>query len=499
MAFQTRRGGFAPRSTWRKTNVKFQKREETTPDLAKHPLGELLETIRSDDLDSTTKVPAGELSIQDCTYVASYNWLNKDSPTIVVPGTPPKWTPSQTRQKLKQDSGTYYRDPNAAHYPPFPTLPAVLALLSQNPTFPTTSIDLFACGNTLGNLLRFARSDSKPFRFTVQAIGSTVFLARKENDPREIIQGIHGYGHTFPEANTTWDTTVRDSESHQRLIQYTFAGLTSIVRFESDGYLPSSPPPPPSPHTLHRTTPPTVQDLVNDFAATTITTTIPSPPSPQSTSTPTLTTITQNTTTTTPPSQSQLFDLKTRSAHARGQNLAALHQEMYPTLWLKQIPNVIAAYHDGRGSFDPSSGIHITNVTSELRDWEARNQKELRRYAVLLAWIVEAARAREEGVVLEVYSSGVERLEIRKVRGGGGGGEEGGVLPRGDVRGRWERGGGGETEDDGEEGERGGEKVVDFSSSAGGEEEEEEEEEDGLLDFTGCDAEGCGYCGKCSY
>jgi hypothetical protein len=46
-------------------------------------------------------------------------------------GKPPAWTPIKEHQKLKQDSGDFYRDVNAAHYPPYPTQPAVEAVLKQ--------------------------------------------------------------------------------------------------------------------------------------------------------------------------------------------------------------------------------------------------------------------------------------------------------------------------------------------------------------------------------
>lgn len=49
--------------------------------------------------------------------------------------------------------------------------------------------------------------------------------------------GRRGYGHTFPEANTTWEADVKGSASHQRLIRYNVAGLDMVVRFEADGYI----------------------------------------------------------------------------------------------------------------------------------------------------------------------------------------------------------------------------------------------------------------------
>jgi len=72
----------------------------------------------------------------------------------------------------------------------------------------------------------------------IEVVGDTVFFLRRENSPTELIPGVHGFGHTFPEAYTTWASEVGGSESHQRVLSYTFAALKFLVRFEADGYLP---------------------------------------------------------------------------------------------------------------------------------------------------------------------------------------------------------------------------------------------------------------------
>lgn len=52
-------------------------------DLEKHPLGDLVMEFRSSDL-SLKPIDLAEIS--NCQYVASYNWLNDEVPTIVVLG-----------------------------------------------------------------------------------------------------------------------------------------------------------------------------------------------------------------------------------------------------------------------------------------------------------------------------------------------------------------------------------------------------------------------------
>jgi hypothetical protein len=80
------RGGFAPRrgrGRGGRAPLFAKTRESTKPDLEKHPLGSLVKELRSSDL-SLKPIDLAEIS--DCQYVASYNWLRDEVPTIVIPG-----------------------------------------------------------------------------------------------------------------------------------------------------------------------------------------------------------------------------------------------------------------------------------------------------------------------------------------------------------------------------------------------------------------------------
>lgn len=142
--------------------------------------------------------------------------------------------------KLKEDSEDFFRNPNAAHYPKHPLNPAVQAIFTTEPDFPTSTIDIFGCSSTMGNLLRFVKGEKgKAFRMFVQVMGNTTFLVRRENSPMELIPDVRGYGHTFPESYTTWIANVKNSASHQRVLKYKLGGLGFLVRHEGDGYLKS--------------------------------------------------------------------------------------------------------------------------------------------------------------------------------------------------------------------------------------------------------------------
>lgn len=50
------------------------------------PLGALLHSLDVSDFNEDAKIYVSESVITDCTAVASYNWLDREEPTIVIPG-----------------------------------------------------------------------------------------------------------------------------------------------------------------------------------------------------------------------------------------------------------------------------------------------------------------------------------------------------------------------------------------------------------------------------
>lgn len=392
------------------------------------------------------------------------------------PGKPPRWTPLHAPQRLKEDSGQYFRDPNAAKYPDYPMAPVLHAIFEADPEFDTANTDLFACGSTLGNLLRFARGIDKAFRFNVELVGETVFFIRRENDPKEIIKDIRGFGHTFPEAYTTWEHSVKGSETHQRIIRYEFGGLDCLVRFESDGYIREA-------AVVNETAPAKTavnqDDLLQEFQSATIS----QPP---------------NTTINNPGTvkvkhggssvqQRCIFDLKTRSGrHKRDIDMSDIH----PALWIKQISNFIVAYHDGSGLFED---IRVQNVHKDVQAWAGDNRDGIRRFATLLDNIVDIARS-SASKLLEVYCPGTDRLEIRIQYG-----EGMHALPA-DLIDRWEKtkmGGFSAEGDNGSEEFEHGNSGVDLGDRYDFDIDSDDSSSE--PDYTACSAHDCGYCGKCTY
>lgn len=250
----------------------------------------------------------------------------------------------------------------------------------------------------MGNLIRFANSNERTFRFYVELVGNTVFLVRKENSPTEPIEGVRGYGHTFPEAYTSWEADVKNSVSHQRLIQYVFGGLRCLVRCESDGYLKdhahsesqqlptSSSSSGPSrddglSSLLHAAESIAVGEKVpNETADLTVRSAGHEVP------------------------QTAIFDLKTRSARREIDM-----EEVYPRLWVSQTPKFIIAYHNS-GQFND---IQVQDLGDSIHDWEKRNRELLHRFNKILRQLIGFAKQSECHKV-EVRRIAMGPLQIRK-------------------------------------------------------------------------------------
>ncbi|KAE8414808.1 hypothetical protein BDV36DRAFT_298643 [Aspergillus pseudocaelatus] len=384
---RSRRGDMGKNRPWRRPGVI----QPPSP-----RLGPVLSTIEPGDLHPLED----DWKITDVRDVASYNWLNRKTATIMIPGRPPAWTPLSEPSKLREDAGQYFRDQNAARYPSHPFQPAVEAIFETCPDFPTAEVDIVGCGSTLGNLLRFARNIDKKFRFVVQCVGKTVFLIRRENSPTQTIPDVRGYGHTFPEAYTTWDAEVKGSESHQRIIQYSLGGLNCLVRFEADGYhLDLSAERNQEDSTKHggaakdKRTVHQLLDAFNDSSISshhsidrTLTKEIGGVYIPQS----------------------AIFDLKTRSIRRKDQDFLA---EELPRLWISQIPNMILAFHRS-GVFEE---IQKTDTREMIKKWETEEQNNLRKFVALLNMLIVFTRGQPDGRLEVFHDEGSSVLELREV------------------------------------------------------------------------------------
>ncbi|KAJ5939589.1 hypothetical protein N7466_002723 [Penicillium verhagenii] len=338
---------------------------------------------------------------------------------FVALGEPPAWTPLSQPTKLRADSGVYFRDLNAARHPKYPLKPMIQAILQDKPGFCLEDVDIVACGSTLGNLLRFARGKSPSFRMLIEVIGNTVFFSRRENSPKETIQNIKGFGHTFPEAYTTWSKHVPKSESHQRLITFEIANMNCLVRFEADGYLPDL-----IPEDLkakknpdHKKSDVEPDDLLSSIEGAKI-----SAAHSDSTEKESSTLIISKGGRYIP--QCAIFDLKTRAVYKA--DIDTLSEEI-SRLWLRQIPNFVLAYH----KFGKFEDIRVKDVSEDIKKWEESEQPGLQRFATLLQMIISFARSAEDGKLEVEHEEDENVLNLRTP-----GGTIGSVLPE-DLAGHW--------------------------------------------------------------
>ncbi|KAL7920997.1 hypothetical protein ACQKWADRAFT_296606 [Trichoderma austrokoningii] len=442
MSYYRGRGGRGNSWNVRPRNPLVQLEESPFP-----PLGSLIQAIDTkavEDIDDKDSIHFG---MEDVEPIASYNWVDQKAPKIIVPGCPPLWKPLADHPKLQEDNGVYYRDDNAAFSPKHPLEPAIVSVMKMHPE--SFGIDIFGCNSTLGNLLRFVRGVECTFRMLVDVVGKTVHLVRRERSPKEQLIGVRGFGHTFPEAYTTWTPDVRPSKSHHRIVRCRFAKLDLLMRQSSDGYIEEDKDKSPLAATSSSTADEDITKLLKDLSIK------PSPT--ESTKFGQLEVVDGGKLT----PQSSAFDLKTRSIKAIDKD--TLGEEL-PRLWMMQIPNFILAHH----RFGTFCNIEVANIRDEIEDWEKSHQADLRRLSSLLHRIITIA-LEKEGTLLEIVRVQKGLLEIRERL------PDAGVAFSPEVKEKWLKWLGDNEEDPGDD---------DDSDSGGG-------------DFTECNEE-CGYCGKCS-
>lgn len=341
--------------------------------------------------------------------------------------------------------------------------PAIVAGLKAAPEICREgTVDIVACGSTLGNLLRFVRGQDKTFRMLVEMVEGTVFFIRRENSPTELIPEVRGFGHTFPENYTTWDRDLKGSASHERLLRYNFGGLRFLVRFGADGYIEepgratrkSSTTTP----AASKASPTTVSELLSSLDDAHISSNTSSASSTglkiQSAGSVV--------------DQSCIFDLKTRSIKKRFND--TLGEEL-PRLWVAQIPKFILAYHDW-GLF---KDIQIQDVREKVKEWEEDQKHDLAKFASLVHRIVAHVRTNPKGK-LELSHDGKGVLEIHEVLADA----NDALSP--EVKAMWSSG----KQDSGTGKEK---ETLDSDDFLGWKDDTEG-------DFTNCSGS-CGYCGRC--
>jgi hypothetical protein len=134
-----------------------------------------------------------------------------------------------------------YVDQNAARCPRYPLEPLFRSIYTETPTFDPTSFQLVTDRNNLRKLANVVTGEPiDDFRINIEPVGDTMLFNRWEKASTETISGFHGFGHEFEKHFTSFPAEVKRPTGHHRVIQYTLGTIKMLLRFEVDGYVPTS-------------------------------------------------------------------------------------------------------------------------------------------------------------------------------------------------------------------------------------------------------------------
>jgi hypothetical protein len=132
----------------------------------------------------------------------------------------------------------YYVDQNLHRNPLFPLEPLFRSIYAVDRSFDPKSIDVFTDRANLRKLISAVHGNSRqPFRIEVEIVGETLLFTRCEVQSSANMTNSRGYGHEFEDNFTKYEKPLGNSTGHHRIVQYSIAGVTFVVRFETDGYV----------------------------------------------------------------------------------------------------------------------------------------------------------------------------------------------------------------------------------------------------------------------
>ncbi|MCJ1312719.1 hypothetical protein MMC25_006395 [Agyrium rufum] len=337
------------------------------------------------------KTPAQAL-VTNVKPLSSYSWIEAAKPTIAVPGSPARWSPPRLPRQLMKDSGLLYIAQNAARHPECPLEPLFRALYITQPSFDIRSIDVMTDRNNVRKLLSFvdpssSRNGLEAFTINIEMVKDTAIFSRDETKTTEFVgpDEFRGYGHEFEKAYTT--PKIVNSTGHHRIISYRFGDLTFIIRHETDGYVQGNRNT--SPQEARSRAPEDLSSILGELSLSSEKSHGSNTPGSQKV-------IIEGAPDGLPKPTRAAFGLQVEKG---GQEVPldstleiktrVIHktlglQEIIAQLWLSQTPKLVRAYHQ-RGTFQNPA---VEDITSEIKSWELRKQKELRKLAALIRKII---------------------------------------------------------------------------------------------------------------
>ncbi|KIY64784.1 hypothetical protein CYLTODRAFT_357962 [Cylindrobasidium torrendii FP15055 ss-10] len=179
-------------------------------------------------------------TVSDVVPVASYSWIEGQTPTIAVPSSPPIWKSSTSPSRVPQDRGLTYIDQNSKRMEGHGSslLPIFIAVNKMDAAFDYSNVDIVSDRNNLRKLLRWVTgSVDKDFRIDVDIVGSTCLFTRCEEKTTEYVTEFRGFGHEYEKAATCVPEGSKGMTGHHRIITMDLGGLKVMMRFEVDACL----------------------------------------------------------------------------------------------------------------------------------------------------------------------------------------------------------------------------------------------------------------------
>jgi hypothetical protein len=346
--------------------------------------------------DLSTLVPVSNVSVTEPKHLASYNWIEARTPTIVVPGLPPFWREQNSSRQLKKDGGLVYIAQNAARHPESPLEPLFRALYMENPLFDISSVDIISDRNNVRKLLSFVDPSAdahglKDFTMRMELVNGTAVLHREETKTQEFIgpDEFRGFGHEFEKAYTT--SHIPSSTGHHRILSYRLGSLRLVIRHETDGCVDTG-----TTSQISRQGP--AEDDISELLESM---SISQPAGLNgTTSADSKLTVRRGGR---PVALESTLEIKTRVYH-KPLSIA----DVAPQLWLSQTPRLVRAYHE-KGRFRAPV---VENVSTDIKRWEEENQGKLGRLVTLLINII--AKGKPHGHVSIRYDASKDRLNVEQ-------------------------------------------------------------------------------------
>ncbi|KAH7090042.1 hypothetical protein BKA62DRAFT_109705 [Auriculariales sp. MPI-PUGE-AT-0066] len=188
-----------------------------------------------------------EIQLVNPITVASYSWLERPKPTILVPGSPPIWNDHPLPFKVEKDNFSAFVDQNGHRTPEYPLYSLFASILHISPKYDFIALDLLSDRNNLRKLLRWIRGRGihdatiKDFRIDVQRFQNTVIFVRMETKTIEVANKGYGLGFQQKVANAPPGPGAENQTGHNRMVRYMFEGIDMLVRFELDACLRADP------------------------------------------------------------------------------------------------------------------------------------------------------------------------------------------------------------------------------------------------------------------